>query len=1002
MSEPASDSARAFTIAPDRPFLKELAATLFDETTRTHLFGDAPLHSAHILLPTRRAARHLAFEFLHLAEAQGQDALLLPRIATLGDLDEDVPHLALHPSDDDLTARPAIDPLARHFHLLKLVRAWTAKTHPDDSGALNPVKLSALVFELEAFLDQAQNEQLDWSRLPDLVPEELAENWQQTLDFLTIITEAWPAHLAEVDCLDPTERRNRLLADRAARWSSAPPAHPVIAAGSTGSIRATADLLRIIARLPQGAVVFPGLDQTGDAKLWQQIERDVTHPQFGLAQVLAHINIARADVAVWPSLTDSPQKADAAAHHRRVEQVQRAMVPADATADWASQAASKTALHNLHIVEAPDMQSEAGVIALLMREVLETQDKTAALVTRDRKLARRVAAQLQRWGIGVDDSAGKPLAHGPTAVWLRLILACHDEDFAPVALLALLKHPKSCLAETRAAHMRHVWALEAALLRGIRPPAGLDGLAKTSREAALDTPLIDALTAAFQPIMTLAADADMAQRTAALLATAAQLAGLDMAVLADDEEGRALSNLMDNLTAQADLAGPISDADWPALFDMWLARQSLRAQGPTHQRLTIWGPLEARLMQADVMIMGGLNETIWPPMPETGPWLSRPMRHALGMSQPERQIGLAAHDFVQGASAAQVYLTRSAKIDNAPSVAARWLRRLETLYGKQPRHEQMRLLDWWYRLDHAETNQSIGQPQPCPPVAARPNKLSVTQIETLLHNPYEVYAKKILSLTPWEAVDAGYHAGHRGTLIHAVLENLVAQGLHLEPDLARHMVELARRLEGDGKDDKDTILTYWQARLTAMGDWLAEHEAARRAQLDKSFVESPGQLQLRIDGQDFTLTAKADRIDRLRDGKIDIIDYKTGNVPSQKDVQTHLAPQLTLEAAMAEAAGFDDLGAKPQRVNRLSYWHLTGREPAGKALDIDADAELLDGAIDMVRHLVAGYRDAQRPYGVHIRRKKQGLQSGSAYDHLARLKEWRSDAGDGDAGDGNE
>ena len=403
MSDTGSDSATAFTIAPDRPFLQELAATLFDDATRTALFGPAPLHKAHILVPTRRAARHLALAFLHLSEQTGREVLLLPRIGTLGDLDEDVPHIAPQ-ADAELAALPSVEPMARHFHLLHLVRAWTARTHADDSGALNPVKLSALVFELETFLDQAQNEQIDWARLPDLVPDELAENWQQTLDFLTIITQAWPAHLDEVQCLDPTERRNRLLAERAARWSATPPEHPVIAAGSTGSIRATADLLRIIARLPQGGVVFPGLDLNADDKLWRQIENDVSHPQSAMAQTLSYIDIDRQCVRPWPSRLARDELGQETGE-TRLGRLHRAMVPADATADWAVQDNASQQLAGLHIVETPDMQSEAGVIALLMRETLQTPDKTAALVTRDRKLARRVAAELRRWDIRVDDSA---------------------------------------------------------------------------------------------------------------------------------------------------------------------------------------------------------------------------------------------------------------------------------------------------------------------------------------------------------------------------------------------------------------------------------------------------------------------------------------------------------------------------------------------------------------------------------------------------------------------
>ena len=991
-----TDSLPLFTIAPDQPFLQRLAQTLFDDRARHEFFGDGALQDVHILLPTRRAARHLAYEFLTLAAQAGSGTVLLPRIDTLGDLDEDAPQSGATP----LSVPPAIEPMARHFHLLALVRAWAKASGHLEGGQLTPVKLSALAFELEAFLDQAQNEQLDLARLPDLVPDELAENWQQTLDFLTIITEYWPQHLRETGCLDPTERRNALLAERRDSWQATPPAHPVIAAGSTGSIRATADLLKVIAHLPRGAVVLPGLDCQADDDLWQQIEQDVSHPQYGLAQTLTHIGATRQHVRPWPgseaSDPDQPCRTDI---------INQALVPASATANWvhanrSGNGFADDGLTGLHLIEAPDMRSEAGVIALVMREVLQSDGRTAALVTRDRKLARRVASELQRWGVHVDDSAGKPLANGPTAIWLRHILACLADDFAPLPLLALLKHPKTCLAEDRAAHRRMVQLLEKRLLRGVRPPPHKAG-GLAALQAALATPdlrqntdddpdiaaFLSRLEAAFQPLLTADETALMDAHCAALLGVAQALLPVADSVLVDDEEGRALAKLFEKLSDQAALAGPVSKADWPALLDMWMMRQSLRAQGPTHKRLHIWGPLEARLMQADVMILGGLNETVWPPMPETGPWLSRPMRAALGMSQPERQIGLAAHDFVQAAAADKVYLTRAAKIDNAPSVAARWLRRLETLAGQQARHEQARLLHWWQQLDQAATHQPAEAPAPCPPVAARPKRLSVTQIETLLHNPYEIYARKILNLTPWEAVDAPPHAGHRGTLVHAVLEDLVSSGAHRHDDVPAAILRTADKLQ-QTRPGGTAILAYWQARLAAIGEWLSDFEAAR-PDWQASAVEALGRLELEIDGAPFTVTAIADRLDRMADGRVDIIDYKTGAVPSKKAVETHLAPQLTLEAAMLEAAGFDDMTADSAAARRLVYVHVTGRQPAAELTEITCTPELIDGARHMVEQLIAGYRQPQQPYLVHIRSRTQAARH-TPFDHLARLKEWRS------------
>ena len=991
-----SPAQKIYNIAAGQPFLPCLAATLLNDEKRSALFGDTPLSDFEILLPTRRAARDLAGHFLQAAAANGQNAVLLPHIHTLGDLDEDAPDkgaafLAMR------DVPPAIQPMARHYHLLTLIRAWAKMT--DQAGAagegtLNPVKLSALAFDLERFLDQAQNEDLDWAKLPNLAPDELAENWQQTLDFLKIITEFWPQMLDELGMMDPTARRNSLLRLRREAWQENPPTHPVIAAGSTGSIRATADLLALVARLPLGAVVLPGLDQMVSEPHWRVIEKTVSHPQYALAQLLNRLSASRGEIEQWPGSV--PQN-----HAASV--LGLALAPAEMTAAWAGErksnenASLSRGLDNLHLVEAPDPQAEAGAIGVIMRHCLNEPDTTAALVTRDRNLARRVGLELKRWGIEVDDSAGAPLANQPLTNFLRRILACAASGFAPVDLLAVLKHPLVHLGEMRGSHMRLTRQLEKRLLRGPRLAGGLKALrgalaAKHRQPQDADlTALLVRLEAAFAPLLSLPDPAMMNAHIDALLATAAALmqeaAGdVPQADLFEGEEGRSLAAVLENLREQSGLAGPVLKADWPALFDMWLYRQPVRPQSPVNPRLMILGPLEARLMQADVMILGGLNEGSWPPLPETGPWLSRPMRAALGMSQPERQIGQAAHDFVQSAAACQVYMTRAQKVDGTPAVAARWLRRLETLCGGLDQARGADYLSWWQHLDAEAPLPAAAPPNPTPPVSARPDSLSVTQIETLLHNPYEIYAKKILGLRQWDAVDAPVSPADRGSLLHELFEQFIAAKEHQKPDAARRFMALADEMK-KARPGGEALLTFWRARLEAIADWLAAHEAARRPHVIDSHVELTGSLSLDLPSGPFTLTAKADRIDAMADGSFEIIDYKTGQAPSGKKVKNHESPQLTLEAAILRGGGF----ATPKGVLKgtgsvLSYWQVGGGMPAAKlSSPLEADAALIDGAVDMVTHLIEAYRDEARPYAAHIR---PGRDAG-VYDHLARRAEWQ-------------
>ncbi len=978
---------RLFTIPAGEPFLACLVQTLVDDAARCALFGACALEEVTLLLPTRRAAREIEHIFLAEAMAGGADAVLMPHIAPLGDIDEDeFANLNSLDNSDNMALPPAINAQARHFRLLPLVRAQAKAA----GQPLDGVRLSGLAYELEAFFDDAQNQGIDFSALSDLVPDELAENWQQTFDFLSIVTQAWPQFLAEEGLVDPTQRRNLILQRRTQNWTTEPPSGPVLAAGSTGSIRATADLLKAIADLPRGGVVLPGLDKSADAEVWKLIEQDPSHPQYGLSQLLRHIGTMRDAVHNWPNVKDN---------NLRAGLLNQALVPVQATAGWAecrpSDAQIKAAFDGLSVLHAPDQRAEAGAIGVAMRGVLETPDATAALVTRDRDLARRVSAELARWDIEVDDSAGRPLNRLLAAGLARFALTAVAENLAPVSLLALLKHPLVCLGRARGSHLHAVRQMEIEGLRGPRPAPGLQALHTRCPDAG---ELLERLGVALDPLLALKGEIALRPLldglTHALEYLTSETDAPSPTMWSRREDGRALAQFFETLYEHGALAPSASLAEWTTLIDFWMGRQSLR-RGGKHRRLFIWSPLEARLMQTDLMILGGLNEANWPPLLDSGPWLSRPMRAALGMAQPERQIGAAAHDFVQVAAAPRVLLTRAQKVDGAPGVAARWLRRLETLCGKLPQAEAQNYLAWWQQLDATDkTPTPIDPPAPCPPLKARPNTLSVTQIETLLRDPYKIYAQKVLDLRELEAIDAPPAATHRGSFLHKLFENLLRQPIAPGEDIAEKLLLLAAHAAQQNATGA-AILKFWQARLEATAKWFADFDSERRGDIVKTHVEVSGRLQLdlpaNLQGEPFTITAKADRIDVLKNGQLAIFDYKTGAAPSKTEIENHYAVQMTLQAAMAAAGGFDDVAAA--KVAELAYLSLSGRTPPGVCHDAMTKPHLPRDAIAMVSALVMSYRQKDRPYWSHIR--PSPYPGHTAFDHLARLKEWQHEDGGG-------
>ena len=985
-----------YTVPPHAPFVDALAGGILSGRAVPLDPGDPlALSRLTILLPTRRACRALGLAFLRAAPGQ---ALLPPRIRPLGDIDEDEPSLG---DEEDETLPDAVSPLERRLQLTRLVQKFSKTARGAAlAGAGGVDQASRLARALGSLLDEIQIARLEPHALTALAPEEYAAHWQEVLRFLAIIMDNWPEHLAENNLIDPWARRNALLEALAARWAAKTPAHPVIAAGSTGSVPATRDLLAVIARLPQGAVVLPGLDTEADDETWEAI--GPTHPQFTLKELLTHIGVERSEVAPWPG----GDGAGTVATRARSRLIADAMRPAETITAWrALPPPAPDALRNLHRIDCASPQEEAGVIAIVMRRALETPGRTAALVTADRALARRVAAELRRWRIDVDDSAGEPLGETPPGAFLRLTARMIAEEAAPVPLLAALKHPLAAGGEAPASWRRSVRAMERAILRGPRPAPGFDGLRAALEEGdSAIRPWLDGLEAAAGPFAALMAlpEADLRKLLQAHVEFAEWLAAtadeVGPARLWSGEAGAQAARFVTGLLEAAPALPPVAPTHYPALLDALMEDHVVRPPFGRHPRLQVWGPLEARLQHADCMILGGLNEGVWPPAAAGDPWMSRPMRADFGLPPPELRIGLSAHDFVQCCGAAEVYLTRARRIEGTPTIPARWLQRLDALLAIGPeRVSALRAMDpallaWWHALDRpAELPGPRPAPAPAPPVTARPRRLSVTRIETWIGDPYSIYARDILRLFKLDPVDADPSAAERGIIIHRILDAFVQEHSRtLPPDAEARLLELGRaHFEAAGA--RPGVLAFWWPRFERIARWFLDTEQDRRPAFLPLATEVEGVLDLEGPAGPFRLTAKADRIDRSEAGALEIIDYKTGGVPSKSHVGTGRSPQLSLEAAIAEAGGFKGVAAAD--VAALAYWKLSGAETAGEITAIGGDAgTLADAAADGLRALIARFDDPATPY--HPVPRPALAPRWNDYAHLARHKEWSVPGGD--------
>jgi len=1005
-----AERAAVFTVPSGAAFGDALA----DGVLRRHGADPLSLPGITILLPTRRACRALTEAFLRRNEG---GALLLPRLVPIGETDED----GAFPGADEepggaavLELPPAVPALTRHMILTRLI---LDPRYAPGGMPPSPGQASRLAGSLAELLDQVQTEGLDFAGLRNLAPDAYADHWRIILEFLRLLTEAWPDVLAAIGGIDAADRRNRLTEARAAAWARTPPAGPVIAAGSTGSIPATADLLGVVARLPDGAVVLPGFDTEVTEEAADILP--ATHPQYGMVRLLRRIGVGLHEVQPWDSAVRPASAPD------RVALARAAMAPPDVPAPALFDPAA--ALDGVRLITCPGPQEEAGAIALALRRTLETPGRTAALVTPDRSLARRVAGELRRWGIEIDDSAGRPLADTAPGTLLRLAAACMVDRAAPVPLLALLKHPMAAGGMTPAAFRARVRTLELLALRGPRPAPGLAGLRalieataadpdlaqETRAQAAGLLPWLDRLAEIVGPFLGLA-ETDGRLSVAALLdahvGCAEALAATDGTaggeLLWAGEAGEAAAGFVAELgdAAATGAFPPIATDDYPALFDSLLAGRVVRPRYGRHPRLNIWGLLEARLQHADLLCLGGLNEGTWPADPGADPWMSRPMRADFGLPAPERRIGLAAHDFAQAFAAGSVLLTRAARVEGTPTVPARWLLRLENALKAAGGEAAAALLTrqddgddwlgWQAALDAPAAIRPADRPAPTPPLDARPRRLSVTQIETWMRDPYAVYARHILRLRPLDPIDADPGAAERGTMIHDALDGFVrAFPDRLPPDIAGALRTHGEVAFGDALT-RPGVRAFWWPRFLAIARWFADEERNWRARLSRTATEVEGALAFAAPGGEFLLTAKADRVDLLADGTLGIVDYKTGQPPTKREVAAGLAPQLPLEAAIAMEGGFAGIDAAP--VGVLEFWRLSGGDPAGERRPAGDDpAALAAAARDGLAALIARFDDPATPY-LSCPDPARAPRF-SDYEHLARVQEWSAT---GDGGDG--
>ncbi|MVA24381.1 double-strand break repair protein AddB [Agrobacterium vitis] len=1047
----SSLQARIFTIPPDRPFLRLIAETLCDGRLAPGFRYDPAdplsLSKVTILVPTRRAVRVLRAQFV---EVLGGQSAILPTIKPLGEAEDDASYFDAE-TPALLALNPPISNTVRLLELAQLILAWRNKlpdivlsihTETPLVAPASPADAVWLARALVELIDSVETEERDWADLDKLDARDFASWWQLTLAFLGIASAYWPARLEELNRSSPVLHRNALLRAERDRVGQLSDPHPVIVAGSTGSIPAASELIAAVARLPQGVIVLPGLDKAMPDDQWQSVGGEQppgmppeptarTHPQYGLHRLLGRLGLTRDDVGVLEEA--EPELAD------RSEILSRALSPAKATDQWTAWRQAfgdnrfQAAFADVALIEAANEREEAIAIAIALRLALERPgadggESRAALITPDRNLARRVASELARFGIEADDSAGTPFSATPQGTLLVLVLEAVLRPGDPVAIVSLLKHPLARFGLTDDGHREAADALEAIALRGGTgaidiaalaplfdeqvvaqfddryPPAWRRSFTDQTRQQARK--LAEAIAEAVEPLAghvvakpdghhftTRLSLREWAERTGQVLEAVARTDEGDLAPLWANEAGAVLARLLSEIMetdGQLSADGP----QWIEIVAALTASESVKPKSLRHPRVFIFGALESRLQSVDTMILGGLNEGSWPGTTTNNPFLSRSMKTEMGLEPPERQIGQLAHDFEMANGTRHLIYCRALRQGSAPTVASRWLQRLLALGGKDFA-EALKARGERYRhfadlLDKGADQAPAQRPQPKPPADLHPKTYSFSEVGRLRRDPYSIYARRILKLDPVEPFNSDPGASERGTLYHAIVEQFVARMPEkLGPDAEQLMSEIADTLFAE-ENLPPHIHVVWRKRFSEVGlafiEWQRQRDPAKLVTEARAGVEL-GEIDIR-------LTGIADRID-IRAGHADIIDYKTGLNPSVSQARSLLDPQLALEAAALTMGAFKDVG----RLNpdNLIYVRLrpggrfkadqVNNELTGKGDKAKSALDLARESIAQLTRFVTLLQSGERGYVSRLMPAMMNDFSGD-YDHLARVAEW--------------
>lgn len=852
-----------------------------------------------IILPTKRSCRKLAQTFFHISEKK---ACFLPRIYPLQDIE--LSYLLEQVFSCNITEDQP--------NLLEHLRKKIAPEMLEMSILQGLCGANGLANHLYSLFYEIQKHQL--GNIIEKIQHHYSDHLDQIIELLKFIIEALPQKLHKLGLIDKASYVNEISMILAITWEKYPPKYPVIIAGIDGETASDRALLKVVNEMRNGYVVLHNIDKSLPNAEWQEISHE--HPQYQLKSLIDLCRVGREEIYSWHNIVNVKHN-DIFFSKSFSRNFSNCAPPQDLT-----------------IIETETPQQELQFITQLCVDKLICGNESVLIVTQNELLIEKLTYMLLAHNVIPDCSIGNSALKCDEMIFLQLIMRTIFEHFSPISLLALLKHDLCKIAQKEV-----VQQFEISHLRGINSYKNLQELiAATDEEIKQILQLILEHSRKLEEIMS--------QKTTDfgdILSTHLELAErLSANSLWQHERGVELRELLLELSRNAHHIGKIAPISYLAIMRDMLSKAKFRTSKTYNPRLIIITPKESQLLCADNVILADLNENSWPQKSSSNIFLNDILMQSLGFENSEIETGRNAAKFYNLLHNKNIYLTRSKTSKNIITTSSRWLLRIKLLLQKIAYHEQPALNLSPEILDIIE----LPLTSPTPPVEFRLKSLSVTQVEKLIRNPYDIYASKILRLYELEPINKDPENLDYGNLIHEAIHHFT---LHYKPPTEPYKFFMDFILQ-KGRDlfYKPAIRNVWLPKIEKIARWFIEYH------LDNMSCKLLPETELQAKFGDFTLKARLDRMEVREGNCVTILDYKTGKLPGKKDIADLVSIQLPLEALLAQKNGYI--------VTKLLYLQLNSQLDEPVLHELPEPTLLITKAEAKLLELIEFYKTQEHGY----------------------------------------